>query len=242
MEIMHDAHYATYVMHPGSTKMYRDLRPYYWWPKMKKDVAEFVARYSTCQQVKQNTKHRPTDGQLERTIQTLEDMMRACVIEFKGNWDDYLALMEFAYNNSFHSSIGMAPYEALYGRKCQSPICWDIEVLRQLEGPELVQQTVSPWRGILRFGKQGKLSPRYIGSYEILERVGPLAYRLALPAELLLIHDVFHVSMLWRYRSDPSHILREPEIEVSEGLTYVEEPIESLDRSIKKLRNKEIRW
>ncbi|KAL0347940.1 UNVERIFIED_CONTAM: hypothetical protein Sangu_1021800 [Sesamum angustifolium] len=99
---------------------------------------------------------------------------------------------------------------------------------------------VSPWWGILRFGKKRKLSPRYIGPYEILERVGPLAYRLALPAELLQIHDVFHVSMLRRYRSDPSHILREPEIEISEELTYVEEPIEILDRSIKNLRNKEI--
>ncbi|KAL0332872.1 UNVERIFIED_CONTAM: Transposon Tf2-11 polyprotein [Sesamum calycinum] len=284
-EIMHEAHYAPYAMHPGSTKMYRDLRPYYWWPTMKKDVAEFVARCLTCQQVKAEhqapaflieildlllisgklakglgTKlhfstafHPQTDGQSERTIQTLEDMMRASVIEFRGNWDDHLPLMEFAYNNSFHSSVGMAPYEALYGRKCRSPICWDIEGLRQLEGPELVQQTGDgirgrgksfsegvTWRGILRFGKQGKLSPRYIGPYEILERVGPLAYRLALPAELSQIHDVFHVSMLRRYRSDPSHILREPEIEVSEGLTYVEEPIEILDRSIKKLRNKEI--
>ncbi|KAL2232439.1 UNVERIFIED_CONTAM: hypothetical protein Sindi_1423900 [Sesamum indicum] len=99
---------------------------------------------------------------------------------------------------------------------------------------------VSPWRGILRFGKQGKLSPRYIGPYEILERVGPLAYRLALPTELSQIHDVFHVSMLRRYRSDPSHILHEPKIEILEGLTYVEEPTEILDQSIKKLRNKEI--
>ncbi|KAL0322385.1 UNVERIFIED_CONTAM: Transposon Tf2-11 polyprotein [Sesamum calycinum] len=312
-EIMHEAHYAPYAMHPGSTKMYRDLRPYYWWLTMKKDVAEFVARCLNCQQVKAEhqapavsdrdprftshfwgslqralgtklhfsmTFHPQIDGQSERMIQTLEDMMRACVIEFRENWDDHLPLMEFAYNNSFHSSVGMAPYEALYGRKCRSPICWDIERLRQLEGPELIQQTVdkiqtikkclkaaqdrqksyadkhrremkyevgeknflkvSPWRGILRFGKQGKLSPRYIGPYEILERVGPLAYRLALPAELSQIHDVFQVSMLRRYRSDPSHILREPEIEVSEGLTYVEEPIEILDRSIKKLRNKEI--
>ncbi|KAL0401278.1 UNVERIFIED_CONTAM: hypothetical protein Slati_4157700 [Sesamum latifolium] len=174
----------------------------------------------------------------------------------------------------------MAPYEALYGRKCRSPICWDIEGLRQLEGPELVQETVdkiqtvkqclkaaqdrqksyvdkhrremeyevgekvflrvSPWRGILRFGRKGKLSSRYIGSYEILERVGPLAYRLALPAELSQIHDVFHVSLLRRYRSDPSHILRESEIEISEGLTYVEEPTEILDWSIKRLRNKKI--
>ena len=147
-----------------------------------------------------------------------------------------MPLVEFAYNNSYHSSIGMAPYEALYGRKCRSPICWDVEGLRQIEELELVQEMVdkiqvvkqclkaaqdrqksyfdqhrremtyevgekvflkaSPWKGILRFGKQGKLSPRYIGSYEIIERVGPLAYRLALPPELSRLHDVFYVSML----------------------------------------------
>ncbi|KAK4389735.1 Retrovirus-related Pol polyprotein from transposon.6 [Sesamum angolense] len=86
--------------------------------------------------------HPQTDGQSERTIQTLKDMMRACVIEFRGNWDDHLPLMEFTYNNSFHSNIGMTPYAALYGRKCRDLICWDIEGLRQLEGPELVQQMV----------------------------------------------------------------------------------------------------
>ncbi|KAL0405616.1 UNVERIFIED_CONTAM: hypothetical protein Slati_3875500, partial [Sesamum latifolium] len=105
---------------------------------------------------------------------------------------------------------------------------------------ERVFLKVSPWRGVLRFGKQGKLSPRYIGPYEITERIGPLAYRLALPVELSQIHDVFHVSMLRRYRSDPSHVVRDPEIEVSENLTYIEEPIEILDRTVKKLRNKDI--
>ncbi|KAK4406475.1 hypothetical protein Sango_0654000 [Sesamum angolense] len=99
---------------------------------------------------------------------------------------------------------------------------------------------VSPWKGILRLGKQEKLSPRYIRQYEIIERIGPLAYRLALPAELSQIHDVFHVSMLRRYRSDPSHVIREPEVEISEELTYMEEPAEILDISVRKLRNKEI--
>ena len=84
------------------------------------------------------------------------------------------------------------------------------------------------------------MSPQYIGPYEILQRVGPLAYRLALPTELSQIHDVFHISILRRYRSDSNHILNEPEIEISEGLTYVEELMEILDWGIKKLRNKEI--
>ncbi|KAL0342589.1 UNVERIFIED_CONTAM: hypothetical protein Scaly_1921500 [Sesamum calycinum] len=99
---------------------------------------------------------------------------------------------------------------------------------------------VSPCKRILRFGKQGKLSPRYIRPYEIIERIGPLAYRLALPSELSQMHDVFHVSMLQRYRSDPSHIIRDPKIEITEELTYVEEPMKILDRSVRKLRNKEI--
>ena len=99
---------------------------------------------------------------------------------------------------------------------------------------------VSPWKGILRFDKQGKLSPRYIGLYEILERVGPLAYRLALPPELAQVHNVFHVFMLRRYRSEPSHIIKIPKIEVSKQLTYVEEPVEILDKQIRKLRSKEI--
>ena len=105
---------------------------------------------------------------------------------------------------------------------------------------ERVFLKVSPWKGILRFGKHGKLSPRYIGPYEILERIVPLANRLALPRELSSIHDVFHVSMLRRYRSDPSHVIQKPEIEISKKLTYVEGPIKILDRMVKQLRNKEI--
>ena len=168
--------------------------------------------------------HPQTDGQSERTIKTLEDMLRACVLEFQGSWDDYVNLIEFAYNNHYHSSIGMAPYEALYGRKCRCPMYWDEEGTQILEGPELIQKTgdkvkvirsklkaaqdrqksyvdqhrremeynvgdkvflrVSPWKGVLRFGKKGKLSPRYICLYEIVARIGLLAYRLALPQAL----------------------------------------------------------
>ena len=105
---------------------------------------------------------------------------------------------------------------------------------------EKVFLKVSPWKGILQFGKQGKLSPRYVGPYEILERIGLLAYRLALPREMSSIHDVFHVSMLRRYRSDPSHIIQEPEIEISKKLTYVEELVEILDQKVKQLRTKAI--
>ena len=99
---------------------------------------------------------------------------------------------------------------------------------------------VSPWKGIMRFGNKGKLSPRYIGPYKIIERIGPLAYKLALPPELERIHNVFHVSMLRRYRSDPSHVLKDSEMEISENLSYIEEPVTIVDYRIKQLRNREI--
>ena len=188
--------------------------------------------------------------------------------------------MEFAYNNSYQASIGMAPYEALYGRKCRTSVCWDEVGERKLVGPEIVQMTcdkikvirdrlkiaqdrqksyadnrrrdlefevgdmvflrISPWKGVLRFGKRGKLSPRYIGPYRIVERIGEVAYRLELPSDLNRIHKVFHVSMLRKYIPDPSHVLKEQPVEIQENLTYEEEPVQILDRRKKVLRNKTI--
>ena len=87
------------------------------------------------------TYHPQSDGQTERTIQTLEDILQACVIDFQGSWDTHLPLAEFSYNNSYHTSISMAPFEALYGRKCRSPICWSEVGESQITGPELIQET-----------------------------------------------------------------------------------------------------
>ena len=99
---------------------------------------------------------------------------------------------------------------------------------------------VSPWRKILLFGKKGKLSPRFIGPYEILERIGPIAYRLVLPSELDKLHNMFHVSMLWRYRYDELHILPVQDVKVQSDFTYDEEPIAILAREVKQLRNKQV--
>ena len=191
--------------------------------------------------------HPQTDGQFERMIQTLEDMLRMCVMDIRGSWNNYLLLVEFAYNNSYHNSIEMVPYEALYGRKCRSPLCWNEIGERELTRPEIIHDAagkvalikrrletaasrqksyadpkrrdvefqvsnyvflkVSPIKGVMRFGKKEKLAPRYIGPFEILERIGMVAYRLALPLNMSQVHQVFHVSMLRRYISDPSHML-----------------------------------
>ena len=174
----------------------------------------------------------------------------------------------------------MAPYEALYGRKCRTPFCWTELNKKKVIGPDLIQENeenvkmirerlkvatdrqksyaemkrkdihyeidekvflkVSPWKKVMRFGKKGKLSPRFIGPYEVIKKVGIVAYHLALCLELEKIHNVFHVSMLRRYRSDTSHVVSLETIELRPDLTYEEEPVEILAREVKELRNKKI--
>ncbi|GJT55221.1 putative reverse transcriptase domain-containing protein [Tanacetum coccineum] len=194
--------------------------------------------------------HPQTDGQSERTIQTLEDMLRACILDFGGSWDVHLPLVEFSYNNSYHSSVRCALFEALYGRKCRSPIMWAEVGEGQLIGPErkplefsvgdYVLLKVSPWKGVVCFGKKGKLAPRFVGPFEIIEKVGPVAYRLDLPEELNGVHDTFHVSNLKKCLADPTLQVPLDEIRVDAKLNFVEEPVEILEREFKKLKRSRI--
>ncbi|WMV24288.1 hypothetical protein MTR67_017673 [Solanum verrucosum] len=175
-------------------------------------------------------------------------MLRACIIDFKGSWDDHLPLIEFAYNNSYHSSIQMSPYEALYGRRCRSPVGWFEVGETALIGPDSVLDAmgkvqliidrlktaqsrqksyanvrrrelefqvddwvllkVSPMKGMMRFGKKGKLSPRYVGPYRILKRIASI-----MPLESVAVKD---------------------------SLSYEDVPVEILDRQVRRLRNKEV--
>ncbi|KAJ9560905.1 hypothetical protein OSB04_006065 [Centaurea solstitialis] len=387
--LLEEAHKSRFSIHPGATKMYRDLRTGYWWPGMKRDVARYVESCLTCLKVKAEhqrphgkmqpleipewnwenitmdlitklpktprkfdaiwvivdpltksalflaiqesltaeqlakiyvnevvsrhgvpvsiisdrdvrftsrfwerfhselgTKlhfstayHPQTDGQSEHTIQTLEDMLRACVLDFGGSWDTYLPLAEFSYNNSYHSSIGMPPFEMLYGRRCRTPICWGEVGQRVLGSTEVVQRTtediqrirerlrtaqsrqksyadrrrsdlefqvgdrvllkVSPWKGVIRFRKWGKLGPRYIGPFTILARVGKVAYRLELPAVLGQIHSTFHVSQLRKCLADEMAHIPLVDIQIDESLNYVDRPVAENDkeRKEKELRN-----
>jgi len=178
--------------------------------------------------------HPQTNGQTERTNQVLEDMLRACALKHGGSWDKSLSYAEFSYNNSYQASFGMSPFEALYGRKCRTPLMWSEVGERTLTGPALIKEAedcvaeireklkaaqsrqkrysdkrkrelsfevgdhvylkVSPIRGTRRFQVQGKLAPRYIGPYQVVKRVGAVAYRIQLPEEMSDILPVFHVS------------------------------------------------
>ncbi|GJV31526.1 zinc finger, CCHC-type, retrotransposon gag domain protein [Tanacetum coccineum] len=148
-----------------------------------------------------------------------------CALEWAGNWDDYICLVEFAYNNSWHASIKCAPFEMLYGRKCRAPICWDQVGERILEGPEILRlrQERLEFQRVHMFSEsisiqvesgvlviKGKLSPRFIGPFEILDRVGEVSYRLALPPQLSHVHNVFHVSLLRGYKYHPLHVVSYP--------------------------------
>ncbi|KAI3712432.1 hypothetical protein L1987_70988 [Smallanthus sonchifolius] len=173
--------------------------------------------------------HPQTDGQTERTIQNLEDMLRACVIDFGGNWDSHLSLIEFSYNNSYHTSINMAPFEALYGRKCRSPIFGDLVLLK-----------VSPWKGVVHFGKKGKLAPRYVGPFKILKRIGKVAYKLELPPSLGNVHPTFHVSNLKKCLADENLHIPLDDVHIDETMHFVEKPEEIMDREIKRLKRSRI--
>ena len=225
--------------------------------------------------------HPQTNGQSERTIQSLEDLLRTCVLDHLGTWSDMLPLVEFMYNNSYHSSIGMAPYEALYGRRCKILLCWQQDGELVVLGPEFLQQTtkkvrviqermratqsrqksyadkrrrplefeagdhvflrVTPIAGIGRALKSRKLTPRFIGPYQITRRIGPAAYEIALPPHLANMHNVFHVSQLRKYVADPNHMLEQDDVQVREDLTMGVGPVRILDSQVKQLRGKEIR-
>ncbi|GKB70584.1 putative reverse transcriptase domain-containing protein [Tanacetum coccineum] len=195
--------------------------------------------------------HPQTDGQSECTIQTLEDMLKACVLDFGGSWDVHLPLVEFSYNNIYHSSVRSAPFEALLGRKCRSPIMWAEVGEGQLIGHELVQETtgkISQIKDRLKVArdhqksyadKKRKPLEFSVGDY-IIEKVGPVAYRLDLHEELDGVHDTFNVSNLKKCLADPTLQVPLDKIQVETRLNFVEEPVEILEREFKKLKRSRI--
>ncbi|GKD23522.1 putative reverse transcriptase domain-containing protein, partial [Tanacetum coccineum] len=322
--IMHESCKSKYSVHPGSDKMYQDMKKLYWWPNKKADITTYVSTCLTCLKVKaehqkpsgllvqpdipqwkwdnitmdfvtklprtssgydtiwvivdrltktahflptrafqkalgtrldMSTAYHPqTDRHSERTIQTLEDMLRACVIDFGNVWERHLSLIEFSYNNSYHASIKVSPFEELYGRKFRSPVCWAKKSYTDVRRKPLefhvgdrVILKVSHWKEVIRFGKRGKLNPRYIGLFKVLAKVGTLAYRLELPQQLRRVHSTFHVSNLNKCLSDEPLAIPLDEIHIDDKLHFVEEPLEIIDHEVKWLKQSripivKIRW
>ncbi|GKD16590.1 putative reverse transcriptase domain-containing protein [Tanacetum coccineum] len=155
------------------------------------------------------TYHSQTDGQSERTIQTLEDMLRTCVLDFGKGWDNHLPLVDFLHNNNYHTSIKVAPFEALYGRNRiqaahdRQKSCADVrQKPLEFQIGDKVMLKVSPWKGVIRFGKRGKLNPHYIRPFKIIGKVGTVVYRLELPEMLSRVYSTFYVSNLKKYMVD----------------------------------------
>ncbi|GKE15632.1 putative reverse transcriptase domain-containing protein, partial [Tanacetum coccineum] len=191
--------------------------------------------------------HPQTDGQSERTIQTLEDMLRACVLDFRNGWDRYLPLIELSYNNNYHTSIKAAPFEALYGQKCRSPVCWAEVGDIQLTGPEIIHETtekIVQIKSIIQAARDRQKSYADVRckplEFKVLAKVETVAYRLKLPQQLSRVHSTFHVSNLKKCLSDESLVIPLDEIHIDDKLHFVEEPVEIMDREVKRLKQSRI--
>ncbi|KAI3811688.1 hypothetical protein L1987_21416 [Smallanthus sonchifolius] len=233
-------------------------------------IGEIVSRHGVLVSIISDKDSRFTSRfwqTLQRALGTCLDMSTAYLPQTDGQSDRLWRLK-------------CAPFEALYGRKCRSPLCWAEFGDNRLTGLEIIQETTdkifkirdrlkaardrqenyadnrrkplefqisdrvllkdSPWKGVIRFGKRSKLNPRYIGPYEIVDRIGPVAYKLKLPQELGGIHDTFHVSNLKKCLDDESLIIPPEEVRVDNKLHFIEEPVEILDREIKTLKRSRI--
>ncbi|WVZ80551.1 hypothetical protein U9M48_028019 [Paspalum notatum var. saurae] len=209
-------------------------------------------------------------------------MLRACALTYSTKSDECLPLAEFAYNNSYQKSLEMAPFEALYGRRCRTPLNWSEPGESVTFGLDLVTQAeeqvkfihenlkraqsrqksysdrrrrplvfeegnhlylrVSPMKGVHQFGVKGKLAPRYVGPFKIIERCGPVAYRLELPAHLAAVHDVFYVSQLKKCLRVPEEAVDTSQIQIEPDLTYEKKPVKILDQKQRSTRRRTINF
>ncbi|GJS72518.1 putative reverse transcriptase domain-containing protein [Tanacetum coccineum] len=247
--IMHESYKSKYSIHPGSDVSGHEEAI------LETNPMEILARMYLKAVVTRHgipvsiiCDHDPR--QRERTIQTLEDMLRACVIDFEKGWVNHFPLVKFSYNNSYHASTKDAPVEALYGRKCRSPIKQRIQAARdrqksyadlkrkpmEFQVGDRVMLKVSPWKGVVHFGKRGKLNPRYVRPFKVLEKVRAVAYKLELPQELSRVHNTFHVSNLKKCYADEPLAVPLDGLHIDDKLYFVKEPVEIMDREVKRLK------
>ncbi|XP_073049422.1 uncharacterized protein [Primulina eburnea] len=254
--IRKEAHCSRHSIHPGIRKMYHTLRAHYWWEGMKKDISRFVAKCLTCQQVKAermrpggmlhslevpqwNWEHIAMDfvTHLPRSNRGYDAIWRVQIADMLGRCrrktkPEFIQEMKDKVEMIRKRMKAAQDRQASYANKRRRPL--------EFQVGDYVFLKVSPFRGTMRFGHKGKLAPRFIGLYMIVERIGILAYHLDLPQSLSLIHNVFHVSMLRKYEPDPSHILNVEDVELDNSLSYVEHPVQIVDRKERQLRSKTI--
>ncbi|GJR46974.1 putative reverse transcriptase domain-containing protein [Tanacetum coccineum] len=235
---MDEAHTSRYSVHPGVDKMYYDLRDLYWWPGMKRDIAE-LTKSDHFLPIREDYKMEKLAKIYTNEIVARHGVPVSIISDRDGRFTSHLWQ---AFQEALGTRLDMST--AYHPQTERSPVIWTEVGESQLFGPEIVQETtekiVSPWKGVVRFGKKGKLAARYVGPFEIVKRVGPVAYRLKLPQELSYIHDTFHVSNLKKCLAEPDVQVPLDEIKIDENLHFVEEPIEIVERDVKKLKRRRI--
>ncbi|GJT46887.1 putative reverse transcriptase domain-containing protein [Tanacetum coccineum] len=252
--IMHESHKSKYSIHPGSDKMYQDLKKLYWWPNMKAEIATYVSKCMTCAKVK--AEYQKPSGLLVQPVIPIwkwENITIDFVTKLPKTTSGQDTICEFSYNNSYHTSIKAAPFEALYGRKCRSPICWAEVGDAQLTSLEIVCETT---KNIIQIKHPLQASRDRQRSYadkrrkplefqvgdKILAKVGTVAYRLELPEKLSRVHSTFHVSNLKKCLFDEPHLYSLTKSTSDDNAThrFIEEPVEIMDREVKRLKQSRI--
>ncbi|GKE92004.1 putative reverse transcriptase domain-containing protein, partial [Tanacetum coccineum] len=256
--IMDEAHKSKYSVHPGADKMYYDLRDRYWWPEMKKDITEYVSKCLTC--LKVEAEHQRPSSLLQQpeipvwkweviamdfvtklpktssgndTIWVIVDRLTKSA-HFLHMREDYkMEMLARLYLNEIVARHGV-PISIIsdHNSRFTSRFWQSMQEAEVGEG-DYVLLKVLYWKCVVRFGKKGKLAPRFVGPFEIVEKVGPVAYRLDLPEELNGVHDTFHVSNLKKCLADPKLQVLLDEIRVDAKLNFMEEPVEILEREFK---------
>ncbi|GJW44386.1 putative reverse transcriptase domain-containing protein [Tanacetum coccineum] len=262
--IMHESYKSKYSIHPGSDKMYQDMKKLYWWPNMKADIATYVSKCLTYAKetdpmerslqkdlginLDMSTAYHPqTDGQSERTIQTLEDMMRACAIDFGKGWVNHLPLVEFSRITIAITLASRMHHLKHFTVKSVVHLFVGPSKPMEFQVGDKVMLKVSPWKGVVRFGKHGKLNLKYVGPFKVLEQVGSVAYKLELLQEMSRVHNTFHVSNLKKCYADEPLAVPLDGLHYDDKLFFVEEPVEIMDHEVKRLKRSciliiKVRW